>query len=160
MCFQIPDEMSHSAPHSHPLEYEIADIPLPLQQYTETPLTNGADHLTREVQRTISLTSENPSEMFFSAEEDISNMMSQGGSIKNRNGSIVFSGKKRFSSDLRCLFFFELKCAIIYIYFLALVRKMIMQASRSPPTAAIWKYMHRNAKHYRSAHKAPQNWYV
>ncbi|XP_039950493.1 transmembrane protein KIAA1109 isoform X2 [Bactrocera tryoni] len=97
---EIPDEMSHSAPHSHPLEYEIADLPLPIQQYGETPLTNGADHLTREVQRTISLTSENPSEMFFSAEEDISNMMSQGGSIKNRNGSIVFSGKKRFSSDL------------------------------------------------------------
>lgn len=102
IVLQIPDEMSHSAPHSHPLEYEIADLPLQTQLCNETPLSNGgADHLTREVQRTISLTSENPSEMFFSAEEDISNMMSQGGSVKNRNGSIVFSGKKRFSSDLR-----------------------------------------------------------
>ncbi|XP_067623128.1 bridge-like lipid transfer protein family member 1 isoform X11 [Eurosta solidaginis] len=98
---EIPDEMSHSAPHSHPLEYEIADLPLQTQLSNEAPLTNGGgDHLTREVQRTISLTSENPSEMFFSAEEDVSNMMSQGGSIKNRNGSIVFSGKKIFSSDL------------------------------------------------------------
>ncbi|XP_017486046.1 PREDICTED: uncharacterized protein KIAA1109 [Rhagoletis zephyria] len=97
---EIPDEMSHSAPLSHPLEFEIVDLPLQMQLSTETSLTNGSDNLTREVQRTISLTSENPSEMFFSAEEDISNIMSQGGSIKNRNGSIVFSGKKRFSSDL------------------------------------------------------------
>ncbi|XP_054742977.1 bridge-like lipid transfer protein family member 1 isoform X2 [Anastrepha obliqua] len=97
---EIPDEMSHSAPHSHPLEFEIADLPLQTQLSNETALTNGGDHLTREVQRTISLTSENPSEMFFSAEEDISNVMSQGGSIKNRNGSIILSGKKRFSSDL------------------------------------------------------------
>ncbi|XP_059220164.1 bridge-like lipid transfer protein family member 1 isoform X5 [Stomoxys calcitrans] len=95
---EIPDEMSHSAPHSHPLEFEIADINMQ-SQLAHHDLTNG-EHLTREVQRTISLTSENPSEMFFSAEEDISNMMSQRGSIKNHNGSIVFSGKKRFSSDL------------------------------------------------------------
>uniref|UniRef100_A0A1I8N1J1 Bridge-like lipid transfer protein family member 1 C-terminal domain-containing protein n=1 Tax=Musca domestica TaxID=7370 RepID=A0A1I8N1J1_MUSDO len=94
---EIPDEMSHSAPHSHPLEFEIADINM--QSQLPSDLTNG-EHLTREVQRTISLTSENPSEMFFSAEEDISNMMSQRGSIKNHNGSIIFSGKKRFSSDL------------------------------------------------------------
>lgn len=90
--------MSHSAPHSHPLEFEIADITI----QNQIPIDlNSGDHLTREVQRTISLTSENPSEMFFSAEEDISNMMSQRGSIKNHNGSIIFSGKKRFSSDLR-----------------------------------------------------------
>ncbi|XP_023176913.2 transmembrane protein KIAA1109 homolog isoform X3 [Drosophila hydei] len=87
---EIPDEMSHSAPHSHPLEFEIADIVL-----------HGGDQLTREVQRTISLTSENPSEMFFSAEEDISNVMSQRGSMKQRSGtgSIILSGRKRFSSD-------------------------------------------------------------
>lgn len=89
--------MSHSAPHSHPLEFEIADIALHSQGL--------CDHLPREVQRTISLTSENPSEMFFSAEEDISNVMSQRGSMKQRNsansGSVVLSGKKRFSSDLR-----------------------------------------------------------
>lgn len=89
--------MSHSAPHSHPLEFEIADI---AQTQLPLDLTKG-ENLTREVQRTISLTSENPSEMFFSAEEDISNMMSQRGSIKTQNGSIIFSGKKRFSSDLR-----------------------------------------------------------
>ncbi|KAH8323336.1 hypothetical protein KR067_005364 [Drosophila pandora] len=93
---EIPDEMSHSAPHSHPLEFEIADIALHSQGL--------CDHLPREVQRTISLTSENPSEMFFSAEEDISNVMSQRGSMKQRNsansGSVVLSGKKRFSSDL------------------------------------------------------------
>ncbi|XP_055837347.1 bridge-like lipid transfer protein family member 1 isoform X6 [Episyrphus balteatus] len=88
----MPEEMSHSAPHSHPLEFEVADIP---SHHTDL----SGDSLTREVQRTISLTSENPSEMFFSAEEDISNVISQG-SMKNRNGSIVFSGKKRFSSDL------------------------------------------------------------
>ncbi|XP_051858980.1 transmembrane protein KIAA1109 homolog isoform X2 [Drosophila albomicans] len=88
---EMPDEMSHSAPHSHPLEFEIADIAL-----------HAGDQLPREVQRTISLTSENPSEMFFSAEEDISNVMSQRGSMKQRsgNGSIILSGKKRFSSDL------------------------------------------------------------
>lgn len=91
--------MSHSAPHSHPLEFEIADKNIQTQ-LPSNDLTNG-EHLTREVQRTISLTSENPSEMFFSAEEDISNIMSQRGSIKNHNGSIIFSGKKRFSSDLR-----------------------------------------------------------
>lgn len=158
--------MSHSAPHSHPLEYEIADLPLPTQQYTESTLISGTDHLTREVQRTISLTSENPSEMFFSAEEDISNMMSQGGSIKNRNGSIVFSGKKRFSSDLRySICFWKLEFVVIHIlfcasFYLALVRKMKMPASRYPPTAAIWKYMRRNAKLCRSVHKAPQNWYA
>jgi len=43
--------------------------------------------------------------MFFSAEEDISNVLSQRGSMKQRNsvnsGSVVLSGKKRFSSDLR-----------------------------------------------------------
>lgn len=88
----MPDEMSHSAPHSHPLEFEIADIAL-----------HAGDQLPREVQRTISLTSENPSEMFFSAEEDISNVMSQRGSMKQHsgNGSIILSGKKHFSSDLR-----------------------------------------------------------
>ncbi|XP_017025561.1 bridge-like lipid transfer protein family member 1 isoform X1 [Drosophila kikkawai] len=94
---EMPDEMSHSAPHSHPLEFEIADIAVHAQGL-------GGDHLPREVQRTISLTSENPSEMFFSAEEDISNVMSQRGSMKQRNsansGSVVLSGKKRFSSDL------------------------------------------------------------
>jgi len=93
--------MSHSAPHSHPLEFEIADIALHVQGL-------GGDHLPREVQRTISLTSENPSEMFFSAEEDISNVLSQRGSMKQRNsansGSVVLSGKKRFSSDLRLVY--------------------------------------------------------
>ncbi|BFF95237.1 transmembrane protein KIAA1109 homolog [Drosophila madeirensis] len=93
---EMPDEMSHSAPHSHPLEFEIADIALHCQALGE--------QLPREVQRTISLTSENPSEMFFSAEEDISNVMSQRGSMKQRNsansGSVVLSGRKRFSSDL------------------------------------------------------------
>lgn len=84
--------MSHSAPHSHPLEFEA--------EVNVRNVDVNLDQLTREVQRTISLTSENPSEMFFSAEEDISNVISQG-SVKNRNGSIIFSGKKRFSSDLR-----------------------------------------------------------
>ncbi|XP_030565020.1 transmembrane protein KIAA1109 homolog isoform X2 [Drosophila novamexicana] len=87
---EMPDEMSHSAPHSHPLEFEIADIVL-----------HAGEQMPREVQRTISLTSENPSEMFFSAEEDISNVLSQRGSMKQRsaNGSIILSGRKRFSSD-------------------------------------------------------------
>lgn len=95
----IPEEMSHSAPHSHHLEIETDD----LTQLRQSD--NSGDSYSREVQRTISLTSENPSEMFFSAEEDISNVLSQGSNILNRNStggnSGTFSQKKRFSSDLR-----------------------------------------------------------
>ncbi|XP_037958120.1 transmembrane protein KIAA1109 homolog isoform X2 [Teleopsis dalmanni] len=94
---KIRDDMSHSAPHSHPLEFENKDTHLQSQYLSDI---SNCDNLTREVQRTISLTSENPSELFFSAEEDISNIISQRGSIKYRNASGVFSGKKRFSSDL------------------------------------------------------------
>lgn len=95
--------MSHSAPHSHPLDFEIDAISVPSEnmQNIAMDLSGGEGALPREVQRTISLTSENPSEMFFSAEEDISNMMSQRSSLRTYNGSIILSGRKRFSSDLR-----------------------------------------------------------
>lgn len=102
--------MSHSAPQSHPLDFEIENLSIPSAtvQHYALDLSGGDSVLPREVQRTISLTSENPSEMFFSAEEDISNMMSQRSSLRTQNGSIILSGKKRFSSDLR----FDFICVI------------------------------------------------
>lgn len=97
--------MSHSAPLTNPLDFENDDISKhPSQLPTNL---NSMEHLPREVQRTISLTSENPSEMFFSAEEDVSNMLSQRGSVRGiqNDASSIFSGKKKFSSDLRWGFY-------------------------------------------------------
>ncbi|CAD7085829.1 unnamed protein product [Hermetia illucens] len=87
----VPEEMSHSAPQSHPLEFEVSPV--------QCKVLDSEDDVIREVQRTISLTSENPSELFFSAEEDTANMMSQ--HINYAKGGVRgIDQKKRFSSDL------------------------------------------------------------
>lgn len=86
--FQIPSEiMSHSAPHAHPLQFTS-------DQSIDSKIKSD-ESLAREVQRTISLTSENPSETFFSADEDM-HSSSLRTSINDR-----VNQKKRFASDLR-----------------------------------------------------------
>lgn len=53
-----------------------------------------------QVQRTISLTSENPSEAFFSADEDVHT--SRSSSLRTANiERIHINPRKRFASDLR-----------------------------------------------------------
>lgn len=86
--FQIPSEiMSHSAPQTHPLQFTS-------DQSIDSKIKSD-ESLAREVQRTISLTSENPSETFFSADEDM-HSSSLRTSINDR-----VNQKKRFASDLR-----------------------------------------------------------
>lgn len=60
-----------------------------------------------QVQRTISLTSENPSEAFFSADEDLHT--SRSSSLRTTTDRIPAIPKKRFASDLRykCTFAFQ-----------------------------------------------------
>lgn len=73
----------------------------PLQSDSEQSLSpKFCDDLTlRDVQRTISLTSENPSEAFFSADEDMH--ASRSSSLKATDGTLPLAGpKKRFASDL------------------------------------------------------------
>lgn len=77
--------MSHSAPQTHPLEFS-SDQSIKL---------NSDESLAREVQRTISLTSENPSETFFSADEE-THSSSLRAAVSDR-----VNQKKRFASDLR-----------------------------------------------------------
>lgn len=85
---QIPSEvMSHSAPQTHPLEFDS-------DQSIDARLKSN-ESLVREVQRTISLTSENPSEAFFSADEDMHSV-----SLRTTASERVHQ-KKRFASDLR-----------------------------------------------------------
>lgn len=84
--------LSKSAPQSsHPLQSD-SEHSLSPKLYDEVTL--------RDVQRTISLTSENPSEAFFSADEDIH--ASRSSSLKTTDGSLplVVGPKKRFASDL------------------------------------------------------------
>lgn len=84
--------LSKSAPQSsHPLQSD-SEQSLSPKLYDEVTL--------RDVQRTISLTSENPSEAFFSADEDIH--ASRSSSLKTTDGSLplVVGPKKRFASDL------------------------------------------------------------
>ena len=89
--FQLPDEMSHSAPQPHPLESD--------SDQSLSPKLISEDDIVREVQRTISLTSENPSEAFFSADEDIHT--SRSSSLRTSNiQRIAVNPKKRFASDL------------------------------------------------------------
>lgn len=85
----IPAEMSHSAPQPHH----------PLESDSENSLSPKLmeEELMRDVQRTISLTSENPSEAFFSADEDIH--ASRSSSLKTTDAPIIIP-KKRFASDL------------------------------------------------------------
>lgn len=84
------DMLSKSAPQStHPLQSDS-------EQSLSPKLT---DEITMAVQRTISLTSENPSEAFFSADEDIH--ASRSSSLKTTDGNLPLGGpKKRFASDL------------------------------------------------------------
>uniref|UniRef100_A0AAG5DBD8 Bridge-like lipid transfer protein family member 1 C-terminal domain-containing protein n=1 Tax=Anopheles atroparvus TaxID=41427 RepID=A0AAG5DBD8_ANOAO len=106
-------EMSHSAPApGHPLasdsEQSLGGI-LPGSGLRPLP---SDDVIMRDVQRTVSLTSENPSEAFFSADEDLH--ASRSSSLKAAGGGGVGGGidhhhhlphsaaipKKRFASDL------------------------------------------------------------
>lgn len=83
-------EMSHSAPQTHPIEFDS-------DQSIEAKIMSE-EEINREVQRTISLTSENPSEAFFSADEDTHTTRS----ASLRTGLIDrVNQKKRFASDLR-----------------------------------------------------------
>lgn len=79
--------MSHSAPQTHPLEFDS-------DQSIDARLKSN-ESLAHEVQRTISLTSENPSETFFSADEDMHSV-----SLRTTTSERV-NQKKRFASDLR-----------------------------------------------------------
>lgn len=84
--------MSSSAPHSNPMETE-ADITLGSASNSIANLDDRA----LQVQRTLSLTSENQSEVFFSADEEMH--ASQRSGIARVDAQIP-SGKKRFASDL------------------------------------------------------------
>lgn len=111
---QLPDEMSHSAPQPHPLESD-SDQSLSPKLISEEAIVREVISLKTlrlsfflkreyflqlQVQRTISLTSENPSEAFFSADEDIHT--SRSSSLRTANVERVHvNPKKRFASDLR-----------------------------------------------------------
>lgn len=89
-------EMSHSAPQPNPLESD--------SEYSLSPRVISEETIiSRDVQRTISLTSENPSEAFFSADEDIH--ASRSSSLKTHEPPLIIP-KKRFASDLRLIFKF------------------------------------------------------
>ncbi|XP_065078677.1 bridge-like lipid transfer protein family member 1 isoform X6 [Ochlerotatus camptorhynchus] len=83
-----PTELSHSAPQPHPLESD--------SEHSLSPKV-AEDVIIRDVQRTVSLTSENPSEAFFSADEDLH--ASRSSSLKATDLSTMIA-KKRFASDL------------------------------------------------------------
>lgn len=84
-------EMSSSAPHSNPLEMD-ADEPSIGSAGNSDATLHDRD---LQVQRTVSLTSENPSEAFFSADEEM-HASQRSGLAKAE----VVEGKKRFASDL------------------------------------------------------------
>jgi len=92
----IPTEMSHSAPQPHPLETD--------SEHSLSPRGISDEQLSRDVQRTISLTSENQSEAFFSADEDLH--ASRSSSLKT-DARIIVIPKKRFASDLRFAIFID-----------------------------------------------------
>lgn len=83
--------LSKSAPQSsHPMQSD-SEQSLSPRLYDDVTL--------RDVQRTISLTSENPSEAFFSADEDMH--ASRSSSLKTTDGNLPLGcPKKRFASDL------------------------------------------------------------
>lgn len=85
------DMLSKSAPQSsHPMQSDS-------EQSLSPKLSD--DVTLRDVQRTISLTSENPSEAFFSADEDMH--ASRSSSLRTTDGHLPLGGpKKRFASDL------------------------------------------------------------
>ncbi|XP_053696625.1 bridge-like lipid transfer protein family member 1 [Sabethes cyaneus] len=80
-------ELSQSAPQPHPLESD--------SEHSLSPKVSE-DVIIRDVQRTVSLTSENPSEAFFSADEDLH--ASRSSSLKANDVPSI--PKKRFASDL------------------------------------------------------------
>uniref|UniRef100_A0A182XZU0 Bridge-like lipid transfer protein family member 1 C-terminal domain-containing protein n=1 Tax=Anopheles stephensi TaxID=30069 RepID=A0A182XZU0_ANOST len=101
---QMMLEMSHSAPSpGHPLasdsEQSLGAI-LPTGSGIR-PIPSD-DVIMRDVQRTVSLTSENPSEAFFSADEDLhaSRSSSLKAGVVDHHPHPVAIQKKRFASDL------------------------------------------------------------
>lgn len=83
-------ELSKSLTQSNPVQSD--------SEHSLSPKLSD-DVTLRDVQRTISLTSENPSESFFSADEDIH--ASRSSSLKTTDGvPLVVVPKKRFASDL------------------------------------------------------------
>ncbi|KAG4067242.1 hypothetical protein HA402_000233 [Bradysia odoriphaga] len=106
---QLPEEMSHSAPQPHPLESDSESSLSPKIMSEEEitrevcadrslPTTFRYHTIPLQVQRTISLTSENPSEAFFSADEDIHT--SRSSSLRTTTDRLPNIPKKRFASDL------------------------------------------------------------
>ncbi|XP_062545321.1 bridge-like lipid transfer protein family member 1 isoform X7 [Armigeres subalbatus] len=85
-----PTELSQSAPQPHPLESD--------SEHSLSPKVPPEDVIIRDVQRTVSLTSENPSEAFFSADEDLH--ASRSSSLKAATDLSTVIPKKRFASDL------------------------------------------------------------
>lgn len=82
--------LSKSAPQSYPIQSD--------SEHSLSPKLSD-DVTLRDVQRTISLTSENPSEAFFSADEDMH--ASRSSSLKTTDGNLPLGcPKKRFASDL------------------------------------------------------------
>lgn len=104
---QPPQQQSDSRPHSQKEEDSIATSERSIQS---NPMQSDSEHslspklsddvTLRDVQRTISLTSENPSESFFSADEDIH--ASRSSSLKTTDGVPlpIVVPKKRYASDL------------------------------------------------------------
>ena len=97
--------MSHSAPSpGHPLasdsEQSLGGMGLPMGAGIR-PMPSD-DVIMRDVQRTVSLTSENPSEAFFSADEDLHASRSsslKAGGVDHHPHPVAIQ-KKRFASDL------------------------------------------------------------
>lgn len=114
----MPDEMSHSAPQPHALESdsdpslspkmmsedeivrEVCERPISLFLTNQFPKAYSIfEHSPPlQVQRTISLTSENPSEAFFSADEDLHT--SRSSSLRTTDHRLLPHPKKRFASDM------------------------------------------------------------
>jgi hypothetical protein len=82
-------DLSKSAPPSNPIQSD--------SEHSLSPKLSDDVTFIGDVQRTISLTSENPSESFFSADEDLH--ASRSSSLKTTDVPLVVP-KKRFASDL------------------------------------------------------------
>lgn len=92
-------EMSSSAPQSNPLDIDQAEDEKSIGSATRVSDATLHD-FDLQVQRTVSLTSENQSEAFFSADEDMHASQRSGMSKMEVSGGVIPSGKKRFASDL------------------------------------------------------------
>lgn len=89
-------EMSSSAPHSNPLDVDLDEPSIGSTCNSDATLNDRE----MQVQRTVSLTSENQSEAFYSAEEEMHASQKSGLAKVEGGGGSVPSGKKRFASDL------------------------------------------------------------